>query len=388
MAITPRLFEPISFRSVTARNRIVVSPMCQYCAHDGLGDDWHLQHLGARAMGGAGIVFTEATHVSAVGRITPGCLGLYSAEHQAILTRVAALIERGGAVPGVADRSCRTKGEQRGAVARRQRIPVEDGGWVPLGPQRNPFGDGHTDAPRLEHGRNRRNRRPVRRDHADGARGWVQDSRTSRRARLPRPLIPLAALKHAQRQLRRRPRRAVAPAVRTGRRRARANGRTSCRCSCGSRRSDWMQGGLTIDDTVEIARRLARDRQGRSDRLLVGRRDGAGTAHTLAAPRLPGAVRRSGQAPRGHCDRSRRMISVAGARRRDRRKRSCRPGIRCACGARRSGMATRCGQILQSRPGSAPSICTGSHRIGPQKARRSNRTGLRAFGPDQLRGDT
>ena len=71
MLHTPLLFQPITFRSVTARNRIAVSPMCQYSATDGLGDDWHVQHLGARAVGGAGIVFTEATHVSAVGRITP-----------------------------------------------------------------------------------------------------------------------------------------------------------------------------------------------------------------------------------------------------------------------------------------------------------------------------
>src|SRR6201996_8354553 len=84
---TPLLFEPISFRSVAARNRIVVAPMCQYSANDGLGDDWHIQHLGARAMGGAGIVFTEATHVSAIGRITPYCLGLWNGQHQALLTR-------------------------------------------------------------------------------------------------------------------------------------------------------------------------------------------------------------------------------------------------------------------------------------------------------------
>src|SRR5580692_6397087 len=96
---TPKLFEPITFRSVTARNRIVVAPMCQYSAEDGLGDDWHVQHLGARAMGGAGIVFTEATHVSAIGRITPYCLGLWNAQHQALLTRLAAIIARGGAVP-------------------------------------------------------------------------------------------------------------------------------------------------------------------------------------------------------------------------------------------------------------------------------------------------
>ena len=101
MPHTPLLFQPISFRSVTARNRIVVSPMCQYSATDGLGDDWHIQHLGARAMGGAGIVFTEATHVSAVGRITHHCLGLWNAQHQALLRRLVAIIERGGAVPGV-----------------------------------------------------------------------------------------------------------------------------------------------------------------------------------------------------------------------------------------------------------------------------------------------
>jgi 2,4-dienoyl-CoA reductase-like NADH-dependent reductase (Old Yellow Enzyme family) len=78
---TPALFDPISFRSVTARNRIAVSPMCQYSAIDGLGDDWHIQHLGAKAAGGAGIVFTEATHVSAVGRITANCLGLWNERH-------------------------------------------------------------------------------------------------------------------------------------------------------------------------------------------------------------------------------------------------------------------------------------------------------------------
>jgi 2,4-dienoyl-CoA reductase-like NADH-dependent reductase (Old Yellow Enzyme family) len=79
----PLLFRPITFRSVTARNRIVVSPMCQYSAHNGLGTDWHVQNLGAKAAGGAGIVFTEATHVSDIGRITHGCLGLYNEGHQA-----------------------------------------------------------------------------------------------------------------------------------------------------------------------------------------------------------------------------------------------------------------------------------------------------------------
>src|SRR5208282_3292802 len=98
---TPALFEPVTFRSVTARNRIAVSPMCQYSAADGLGDDWHVQALGAKAAGGAGIVFTEATHVSAIGRITGYCLGLWNAHHQALLARLAGIITRCGAVPGI-----------------------------------------------------------------------------------------------------------------------------------------------------------------------------------------------------------------------------------------------------------------------------------------------
>ena len=68
----PHLFRPISFRSVTARNRIMVSPMCQYSAIDGVPNDWHVQHLGSRAAGGAGIVCAEATNTEARGRISPG----------------------------------------------------------------------------------------------------------------------------------------------------------------------------------------------------------------------------------------------------------------------------------------------------------------------------
>jgi 2,4-dienoyl-CoA reductase-like NADH-dependent reductase (Old Yellow Enzyme family) len=138
-----KLFEPATFRSVTARNRIVVSPMCQYCATEGLGDDWHVQHLGAHAVGGAGIVFTEATHVSAVGRITPHCLGLWTDEHQALLTRLAALIARVGAVPGIqiahAGRKASTSRPWDGGKP----IPHEAGGWTPLGPTEEPFGDGY-----------------------------------------------------------------------------------------------------------------------------------------------------------------------------------------------------------------------------------------------------
>jgi 2,4-dienoyl-CoA reductase-like NADH-dependent reductase (Old Yellow Enzyme family) len=138
------LFTPVTFRSVTARNRVVVSPMCQYSAVEGLGDDWHVQHLGARAMGGAGIVFTEATHVSPVARITPGCLGLWNPAHQHLLTRLAQLIARGGAVPGVQMAHAGRKASSQRPWEGGKGLPVGQGGWVPLGPSPIAFGESHT----------------------------------------------------------------------------------------------------------------------------------------------------------------------------------------------------------------------------------------------------
>ena len=141
---TPKLFEPISFRSVTARNRIAISPMCQYSATDGLGDDWHVQHLGARAMGGAGIVFTEATHVSAIGRITPGCLGLYTDEHQAFMARLAALITMGGAVPGMQLAHAGRKASSARPWEGGKGLPAgHPDAWQPVGPTATPFGETH-----------------------------------------------------------------------------------------------------------------------------------------------------------------------------------------------------------------------------------------------------
>jgi 2,4-dienoyl-CoA reductase-like NADH-dependent reductase (Old Yellow Enzyme family) len=142
---TPLLFEPITFRSVTARNRIVVAPMCQYSANDGLGDDWHIQHLGARAMGGAGIVFTEATHVSAIGRITPWCLGLWNEQHEALLARLVAIIERGGAVPGIQIAHAGRKASTTRTWEGSKPIAPRDGGWVPVAPSPIPFHPGAVD---------------------------------------------------------------------------------------------------------------------------------------------------------------------------------------------------------------------------------------------------
>jgi 2,4-dienoyl-CoA reductase-like NADH-dependent reductase (Old Yellow Enzyme family) len=143
MSRSPKLFQPITFRSVTARNRIAVAPMCQYSAVEGLGNEWHVQHLGARAVGGAGMVFTEATHVSALGRITPYCLGLYSNEQQALLKRLVDVITLGGAVPGMQIAHAGRKASSDAPWNGGGPVAPAQGGWLPWGPSALPFSDKH-----------------------------------------------------------------------------------------------------------------------------------------------------------------------------------------------------------------------------------------------------
>src|ERR1051325_484244 len=91
------LLTPVTVREVTFRNRIAVSPMCQYSSEDGFATDWHLVHLGSRAVGGAGLVFTEAAAVEARGRISPQDLGIWKDDHIAFLARIAAFVRQQGA---------------------------------------------------------------------------------------------------------------------------------------------------------------------------------------------------------------------------------------------------------------------------------------------------
>jgi 2,4-dienoyl-CoA reductase-like NADH-dependent reductase (Old Yellow Enzyme family) len=124
------LFTPLRLRGVELRNRIGVSPMCQYSCVDGLANEWHHAHLGARAVGGAGLVFTEATAVSPEGRISPADLGLWSDEHAEALRPVASLVRGHGAVPGVQLAHAGRKGST---------APPWDGGgvlpdWTPVAP--------------------------------------------------------------------------------------------------------------------------------------------------------------------------------------------------------------------------------------------------------------
>src|SRR3954452_10098803 len=95
------LFTPLQLRGIKLRNRIVVSPMCQYSCEDVFASDWHLVHLGSRAVGGAALVIAEATAVEARGRISPQDLGIWKDQHVEPLARVARFVESQGAVPGI-----------------------------------------------------------------------------------------------------------------------------------------------------------------------------------------------------------------------------------------------------------------------------------------------
>lgn len=141
----PHLFRPVEFRSVTARNRIMMSPMCQYSATGGMPEEWHYVHLASRAVGGAGIVFTEATHVSPEGRITPNCLGIWNDDQRDAFRRIATFIAEQGAVPamqiGHAGRKASTARPWDGAGPLG---PETEDGWQVIGPSALPFADWQT----------------------------------------------------------------------------------------------------------------------------------------------------------------------------------------------------------------------------------------------------
>jgi 2,4-dienoyl-CoA reductase-like NADH-dependent reductase (Old Yellow Enzyme family) len=133
------LFDPLSIRGVTFRNRIAVSPMCQYSSQDGFASDWHLVHLGSRAVGGAALVVAEATAVEARGRISPGDLGLWQDAHIETLARIARFLEEHGAVAGIqlahAGRKAATARPWEGGKP----LTNEAGGWDIVGPSPIPF---------------------------------------------------------------------------------------------------------------------------------------------------------------------------------------------------------------------------------------------------------
>ena len=133
------LLSPCTLRGATARNRIWVAPMCQYSAASdgplaGVPGDWHLVHLGARAVGGAGVVLTEATAVSPEGRISPQDTGIWTDEQARAWARTAAFVQEQGALAGMQLAHAGRKGSSRRPWEGRGAVAPEDGGWVPVGP--------------------------------------------------------------------------------------------------------------------------------------------------------------------------------------------------------------------------------------------------------------
>jgi 2,4-dienoyl-CoA reductase-like NADH-dependent reductase (Old Yellow Enzyme family) len=135
------LFSSYRIREVEFRNRVFVSPMCQYSSVDGLPNAWHQVHLGSRAVGGAGLVMAEATAVSAVGRISPGDTGIWSEEHRRAFEPIASFIKSQGAAPGIqlahAGRKASTDVPWRGGKP----LGMEQGGWQTLAPSAVAFGN-------------------------------------------------------------------------------------------------------------------------------------------------------------------------------------------------------------------------------------------------------
>ena len=135
------LFQPLRLRGVELRNRIVVSPMCQYSCVDGVPTDWHLVHLGSRAVGGAALVFAEATAVSPEGRISPGDAGIWNEQQADAFARIVAFVRDQGAAAGIQLAHAGRKASMRAPWEARGAVASGEGGWEPVAPSAVTFSE-------------------------------------------------------------------------------------------------------------------------------------------------------------------------------------------------------------------------------------------------------
>src|SRR5882672_3403518 len=142
-AMTSTLFQPIKLRRLALENRIMVSPMCQYSAVDGCMTDWHFAHLGMLSNSGASLLCFEMTDVEPIGRITPGCSGLYSEGNEAALRRIVEFCRaHGQAKLAIQLAHAGRKASTAAPWDARKLLRPEDGGWQPVAPSAIPMGDG------------------------------------------------------------------------------------------------------------------------------------------------------------------------------------------------------------------------------------------------------
>ena len=292
-----RLFTPLKLRGVETKNRIIVSPMCQYSADDGMANDWHFVHLGRFALGGAGIVMVEATAVTKDGRITHGDMGLWSDAHIAPLARIATFLRNHGAVPAI-------QLAHAGRKASMQRPWFGNGRLMPTIVLRGETPWDSSRRARFRWTRAGSRRTPRRQDELAGLRDAYRAA--IQRASKPASTFSKHICAHGylmHNSCRRFPTSATtnmvasAPAACAFRSRSSETVRAAwpaekplfVRISS----VDGVDGGWTIEDSVAFARELKGARR-RCDRLLVGwaHRLGDGGAHS-ARLRLPAAVRRA-----------------------------------------------------------------------------------------------
>ncbi len=136
------LFSPLTIKDLTLKNRIVISPMCEYSSVDGFANDWHLVHLGSRAVGGAALIVQEATAVSPEGRITPDDMGLWKDEHIDKLKQIVSFIHEHGAIAGIQLAHAGRKASFASPWKGGKQIKLSDGGWRSVAPSALPFYDG------------------------------------------------------------------------------------------------------------------------------------------------------------------------------------------------------------------------------------------------------
>ncbi len=252
----PTLFDPITLRDVTLRNRIGVSPMCQYSSRDGLAEDWHLVHLGSRAVGGAALVMVEATAVEARGRISPGDMGIWSDRHGEPLARIARFVAQQGAVPGIQLAHAGRKASVTRPWDGDRPLSDDEGGWPTLAPSAVAFKEGWRVPAAMTDGdiatvvvafgaaAARALAAGFRWVELHAAHGYLCHSFYS----------PLSNRRQdAYGGSRENRTRFTVEALRAIRRVWPERLPVSVRLSC----TDWMEGGWTIDDSVALARQLA-----------------------------------------------------------------------------------------------------------------------------------
>jgi len=144
----PHLFQPLTIKSVTLRNRIGVSPMCQYSSQDGVANDWHLVHLGSRAVGGAALVIAEATAVSPEGRISPGDAGIWAEKHIEPVARINRFVKQHGAVPGIQIAHAGRKASASRPWEGDHHLSDSQGGWLTVAPSALAFSQKLNKVPR------------------------------------------------------------------------------------------------------------------------------------------------------------------------------------------------------------------------------------------------